>query len=67
VAKLPTIVTIHLEAQIDPRIQTRIFDIARSEVIEIHAPSYRMTHRRAQAKPESEARNARGRGKYKRE
>ncbi len=67
VAKLPTIVTIHLEAQIDPRIQTRIFDIARNEVTEIHVPSYRMTHRRAQTKPEADERYPRGRGKKYRE
>ena len=67
VAKLPTIITIHREAQIDPRIQTRIFDLARGSVTEILAPSYRMTHRRAQTKPESEERYPRGRTKYKRE
>ncbi len=52
VARLPTIITIHREAEIDPRIQTRIFDLARSSVNEILAPSFRTTHRRAQAKPE---------------
>ena len=67
IAKLPTIITIHREAQIEPRIQTRIFDLARGSVTEILAPSYRMTHRRAQMKPESEERYARGRGKYKKE
>jgi DNA replication protein DnaC len=50
VAKLPTIITIHREAGVDPRIQTRIFDLARSSVNEILAPSFRMTHRRAEAK-----------------
>lgn len=53
VAQLPTIITIHREAEIEPRIQTRIFDLARSSVNEILAPSFRTTHRRAQAKPES--------------
>jgi len=67
VAKLPTIITIHREAQIEPRIQTRIFDLARGSVTEILAPSYRMTHRRAQTKPEPDGRYSRGRGKYKRE
>ncbi|MDE3090524.1 MAG: ATP-binding protein [Chloroflexota bacterium] len=67
VAKLPTIITIHREAQVEPRIQTRIFDLARGSVTEILAPSYRMTHRRAQMKPEAEERYPRGRGKYKRE
>ncbi len=59
VAKLPTIITIHREAEIDARIQSRIFDLARSSVNEILAPSYRTTHRRAQAKPESGYRRAR--------
>lgn len=59
VSRLPTIITIHREAQIDPRIQTRIFDLAHSSVNEILAPSYRTTHRRAQARPES---TRRGRG-----
>ncbi len=67
VTKLPTIITIHREAQIEPRIQTRIFDLARGSVTEILAPSYRMTHRRAQMKSEAEERPSRGRGKYKRE
>jgi DNA replication protein DnaC len=72
VARLPTIVTISREEdndknrypreqkpRIDPRIQARIFDLARSSVNEILAPSYRTTHRRAQAKPESGYRRAR--------
>lgn len=66
IAKLPTIITIHREAQIEPRIQTRIFDLARGSVTEILAPSYRTTHRRAQMKPDTDERAARGR-KYKRE
>ncbi len=59
VAKLPTIITIHREAEIDARIQSRIFDLARSSVNEILAPSYRTTHRRAQTKPDSGYRRAR--------
>jgi DNA replication protein DnaC len=59
VARLPTIITIHREAQIDPRIQTRIYDLARGSVEEILAPSFRTTHRRAQAKPESNYRRVR--------
>jgi DNA replication protein DnaC len=59
VAKLPTIITIHLEAGIDARIKARVFDLARSSVNEILAPSYRTTHRRAQAKPESGYRRSR--------
>lgn len=48
VAHLPTVITVHKEAQIEPRIQSRIFDLARSSVNEILAPSYRTTYRRAQ-------------------
>lgn len=66
VAKLPTIITIHQEAQIEPRIQTRIFDIGRGSVEEILAPSYRTTHRRAQAKPDPDERYSRPRSKSKR-
>jgi DNA replication protein DnaC len=73
VTRLPTIVTISREEEserdrygreqkprIDPRIQSRIFDLARSSVNEILAPSYRTTHRRAQAKSESGYRRTRG-------
>lgn len=60
-SRLPTIITIHRETQIDPRIQTRIFDLAHSSVNEIIAPSYRTTHRRAQAKPELNNRRTRTR------
>ena len=59
VAKLPTIITIHREAEIDARIQSRIFDLAHSSVNEILAPSFRTTHRRAQTKPESSYRRGR--------
>ncbi|MBI4785437.1 MAG: ATP-binding protein [Chloroflexi bacterium] len=61
VSRLPTIITIHSEAQVDPRIRTRIFDLARSSVNEIIAPSYRTTHRRAEAKPETNYRRAKNR------
>ena len=59
IARLPTILTMHREAQIDPRIQARIFDLARSSVNEILAPSFRMTHRRAESKPPAPARRTR--------
>jgi len=59
VAKLPTIITIHRGAEIDSRIQTRIFDLQRSKINEIQAPSYRQTHPRGQAKPESGYRKSR--------
>ena len=60
VNRLPTIITLHREAQVDPRIQTRIFDLARGSVEDILAPSYRMTHRRAQARPPATGRKPRG-------
>ena len=53
VAKLPTIITMHRQAPIDQRIQTRILDIERSQVNDILAPSYRTTHRHAQPRNES--------------
>jgi DNA replication protein DnaC len=56
VSRLPTVITIHREAEIDQRIKTRIFDLARGSVNEIDAPSYRQTHRRAQARGESSSR-----------
>lgn len=59
VAHLPTAITVHREAQIDPRIQSRIFDLARSSVNEILAPSYRTTHRRAQTKSEPTSKRSR--------
>jgi len=59
VAHLPTAITVHREAQIDPRIQSRIFDLARSSVNEILAPSYRTTHRRAQTKAEASFKRSR--------
>ncbi|MCL4394710.1 MAG: ATP-binding protein [Chloroflexi bacterium] len=61
VARLPTIITIHRDAQIDPRIQTRIYDLQRGSVTEILAPSYRTTHRRAQTRAEPEERASRRR------
>lgn len=59
VAHLPTVITVHKEAQIEPRIQSRIFDLARSSVNEILAPSYRTTYRRVQTKTEPPARRSR--------
>ncbi|MBI3741632.1 MAG: ATP-binding protein, partial [Chloroflexi bacterium] len=52
VSRLPTIITTNWEAEVDPRIKSRIFDLARSSVEEILAPSYRTTHRRAEMKNE---------------
>lgn len=59
ISRLPTIVTLHHEAQIDPRIQSRILDVERSSVNEILAPSYRTTHRRAQTRTEAAPRKSR--------
>lgn len=59
VSRLPTIITIHRDAEIDPRIKSRIFDIERSSVNEIQAPTYRTTHRRAQGKAENNYRRTR--------
>lgn len=60
VAHLPTVITFSRhrdsrdnEGRIDPRIQTRIFDLARSSVNEIIAPSHRKTDRRVQDKSAS--------------
>jgi DNA replication protein DnaC len=59
VARLPTIITTNWDAEVDPRIKSRIFDLARSSVEEILAPSYRTTHRRAQMKNEPAPRRGR--------
>jgi hypothetical protein len=66
VAKLPTIITLAHDANVDPRVKTRIFDLQRGSVTEISAPSYRTTHRRAETRPEQEERTTRRR-KYKAE
>ncbi len=72
VARLPTIITISREREdrpdesgpsrdvrIDRRIQTRIFDLGRSSVNEIFAPTYRLTHRSAQGKADNGYRRTR--------
>ncbi len=59
VSKLPTIITFNWGAEIDPRIVSRIFDLARSSVEKILAPSFRTIDHRAPVKHAS----ARGRGK----
>ncbi len=60
VAQLPTIITIaRAGSEIEPRVQTRIFDLARSSVNEILAPSFRTTHRRTLARPENNLRKPR--------
>lgn len=60
ISRLPTVITISSEVEIDPRLKTRIFDLARGSVNEILAPSYRTTHRRAQVKETAPMRKARG-------
>jgi DNA replication protein DnaC len=60
-ARLPTVVTITKDADIDPRLATRLFDISQCQVWEITAPSYRIGVR-APAKPTRKTRSkARGR------
>jgi DNA replication protein DnaC len=44
-ARLPTVVTMNRDAHLDPRLATRLFDISRSHVYEITAPSYRFGSR----------------------
>jgi DNA replication protein DnaC len=44
-ARLPTVVTMNRDASSDPRLATRLFDISRSHVYEITAPSYRVESR----------------------
>jgi hypothetical protein len=55
------VVTITKDADIDPRLATRLFDISQCQVWEITAPSYRIGVR-APAKPTRKTRSkARGR------
>jgi len=44
-ARLPTVVTMSKDANLDPRLATRLFDISRSQVYELTAPSYRFESR----------------------
>ncbi len=67
ITRLPTVITVHREAEIDPRIQTRVFDLAHASVNEIEAPSYRTIHRRAQERGQRQNRTSRTRVKYDRE
>jgi len=55
-ARLPTVVTMSKDADLDPRLATRLFDMRHSHWYEITAPSYRVEHR---ARPE-ETRRSRG-------
>jgi len=40
-SRLPTVITMTREVELDPRLHTRIMDISRCQVLEITAPSYR--------------------------
>jgi DNA replication protein DnaC len=40
-ARLPTVVTMTRDVELDPRLKTRILDVSRCQVLEITAPSYR--------------------------
>ncbi len=44
-ARLPTVVTMSKDANLDPRLATRLFDFSRSHGFEITAPSYRVESR----------------------
>jgi DNA replication protein DnaC len=55
-ARLPTVVTFAKDAEIDPRLATRLFDISQCQVWEITAPSYRIGARAPQ-KPTRQARS----------
>jgi DNA replication protein DnaC len=40
-SRLPTVITMTRDVELDPRLKTRILDISRCQVLEITAPSYR--------------------------
>ncbi|MBC7260880.1 MAG: ATP-binding protein, partial [Chloroflexi bacterium] len=65
-ARLPTVITMTRDVELDPRLKTRILDISRCQVWEITAPNYRGEARlpgkeRGQA-PKSAARGRRSLG-----
>ncbi len=59
-ARLPTVVTMSKDADLDPRLATRLFDISRSQVYEITAPSYRFESRAPQKRTRRGKRTQRG-------
>ena len=66
-ARLPTVITMARDADLDPRLKTRIFDISRCQVWEITAPSYRGGARLPQQRRRSSGtRRSRKSGAYKR-
>ncbi|MBM4431974.1 MAG: ATP-binding protein [Chloroflexi bacterium] len=44
-ARLPTVITITQDVELDPRLKTRILDVSACQVLAITAPSYRGTQR----------------------
>jgi len=40
-SRLPTVITMTRDVELNPRLKTRILDVSRSQVLEITAPSYR--------------------------
>lgn len=60
-ARLPTIMTMTKDADLDPRLTTRLFDVSRSQVWEITAPSYRFEVRSPQKAKAQTRRSGRGR------
>ena len=44
-ARLPTVITITQDVELDPRLKTRILDVGNCQVLAITAPSYRGTQR----------------------
>lgn len=68
-ARLPTVVTMSKDADLDPRLATRLFDIGRSQVYEITASSYRFESRapdKATRRRKSTRRGDNGRGALER-
>jgi len=49
-ARLPTVITLAQESEVDERLKSRMLDISRCTVFEILAPSYRGERRRKRAK-----------------
>jgi DNA replication protein DnaC len=60
-ARLPTVITMNKDADLDPRLATRLFDVSHSQVWEITAPSYRFEARSPQRTSKGSKRPTRGR------
>jgi len=64
-ARLPTVVTMTKDADVDPRLRTRLFDLSLSQVREITAPSYRLearSRRKTKRRTKGTSRGKRGLG-----